>query len=88
MGLELRRYFLVGRKAFMSRIGINAVETLRGRAVVVLVAGDHVPERGDGEEANKDDYGIVHALLADGDRSRHAEQWDGEKTPGYRRSAH
>lgn len=71
----------------MSRIGVNMFQTLRGRAVVVLVAGNHVPKCGDGEEADKDDYGIVHALLADGDRGRHAEQWDGEETPSYRRSA-
>lgn len=79
MGL-LRRGDLVGLELLLGLSRVD-VKSFGGRAMVVLVSRDDVPDGGDDDDTHEDNYGIVHAITGDGDRSGHAEQWNGEKTP-------
>lgn len=82
----LRRGDLVG---FELLLGLSRVEVepFRGRALVVLVSRDDVPDGGDDDDTHEDNYGIVHAITGDGNRSGHAEQWNGEEAPRCKGSA-
>lgn len=82
----LRRGDLVGLELLLRLSGVE-VESFGGRAMVVLVSRDDVPDGGDDDDTHEDNYGIVHAITGYGDRGGHAEQWDGEKTPRCKGSA-
>lgn len=82
----LRRGNLVRLELFLGLSGVD-VEPFGGRAFVVLVSRDDVPNSGDDDDTHEDNYGIVHAITGDGDRSGHAEEWNGQKTPRCKGSA-
>lgn len=70
----------VGLEGLLGWVGAY-FKSIGGRTVVVLVARDHIPNRRDNNEADKYNYGVVHALLGNGNGSGHAEKGDGQKTP-------
>lgn len=85
MGLLWRGY-LVGLELLLGLSGVD-VESFGGRAFVVLVSRDNIPDGGNDDDTHEDNYGIVHAITGDGDRSGHAEEWNGQKTPRCKGSA-
>lgn len=82
----LWRGYLVGLELLLGLSGVD-VESFGGRAFVVLVSRDNIPDGGNDDDTHEDNYGIVHAITGDGDRSGHAEEWNGQKTPRCKGSA-
>ena len=59
-------------------------EALCRRASVVLAAPESVPRKGNNDETDKHNRGVVDAGGGDREVSGHAEQRDGEDRPGWR----
>lgn len=57
------------------------IHGIRGRATVVLVAPDEVPNGCDEHETEEHNRGVVHTFLGDFLERGHAEEWNGEETP-------
>ena len=72
--------FLVGLESLLGRFRVH-MKSFRRRTVVILMPRHHVPRRGQGDETNKHNYGIVHAFAGNGNGRWHAEQGDGQETP-------
>jgi hypothetical protein len=55
---------------------------VRGRALVVLLAPNKVPNSRDKEERSEDNGRVVHKLGSDRDGGWHGKEWNGQRRPG------
>lgn len=61
--------------------GFIPLHSVGWRSAVIVVAPDTIPDGGDNNKASEHHRSIVHALLGDRLKCRHAEQGNCKKTP-------